>query len=104
MVANVTPRQGIEQLDSRAISFYASEDGHYYIEADVEGTAILFLVDTGASDVVLTKADAERLRYEPDHLDYTKLYNTANGTVGTYRARRDRDRVDLCAECCRVGK
>jgi aspartyl protease family protein len=35
-------------------------DGHFYADAQVNGTTIHFLVDTGASTVVLTPADAQR--------------------------------------------
>ncbi len=35
-------------------------DGHFYADAQVNGTTIRFLVDTGASVVVLSRADAQR--------------------------------------------
>ena len=35
-------------------------DGHFYAEAQVNGARILFMVDTGASIVALTPADAQR--------------------------------------------
>lgn len=35
-------------------------DGHFYAEAQVNGTTIRFLVDTGASVVVLRREDAQR--------------------------------------------
>jgi len=35
-------------------------DGHFYAEAQVNGARIRFMVDTGASIVVLTPADAQR--------------------------------------------
>ena len=35
-------------------------DGHFYADAQVNGATIRFLVDTGASVVVLTPADAQR--------------------------------------------
>lgn len=35
-------------------------DGHFYADAQVNGTMIHFVVDTGASVVVLTAADAQR--------------------------------------------
>jgi aspartyl protease family protein len=35
-----------------------SDDGHFYVDAEVNGQLVHFLVDTGASSVVLTMADA----------------------------------------------
>ena len=35
-------------------------DGHFYVEAQVNGARVRFLVDTGASVVALTPADAQR--------------------------------------------
>jgi len=37
-----------------------SPDNHFYAEAQVNGALIRFLVDTGASSVVLTRDDAQR--------------------------------------------
>lgn len=37
-----------------------SADGHFYLDAQVNGASIRFLVDTGASMVALTAADAQR--------------------------------------------
>jgi predicted aspartyl protease len=39
-------------------------DGHFYIIAEVNGTPIMFLADTGASHIVLSPADAEKLGIE----------------------------------------
>lgn len=63
------------------MSFQRGNDGHFHVEAEVDGKLIRFLVDTGASDVVLTQADAERLGFDVSELDYTQIYSTANGTV-----------------------
>jgi len=35
-------------------------DGHFYLDAQVNGAQVRFLVDTGASMVALTSADAQR--------------------------------------------
>lgn len=45
---------------SGAISLERSYDGHFYADARVNGTAIRFLVDTGASGIALAAADARR--------------------------------------------
>ncbi len=59
----------------------ARSDGHFALEADVDGVPIRFLVDTGASDVVLSPRDAERLGFETADLSFHQRYNTANGVV-----------------------
>ena len=38
----------------------ARADGHFYLDAQVNGAQVHFLVDTGASMVALTPADAQR--------------------------------------------
>ena len=43
---------------SRALA--RSPDGHFYAEAQVNGAQIRFMVDTGATMVALTPADAQR--------------------------------------------
>ena len=63
------------------MTFQRGNDGHFHVEAEVDGRSIRFLVDTGASDVVLTQSDAERLGFDVETLDYTQIYSTANGTV-----------------------
>lgn len=66
---------------------YLSRDmtGHFHAEALVNGTHVRFLVDTGASDVALSAADAQRIGVDPASLRYTVPYQTANGTI--YAAR-----------------
>ena len=55
--------------------------GHYLVEAMVNGEPVDFLVDTGASDIVLTMGDAERLGLQPATLRFTQRFATANGEV-----------------------
>jgi aspartyl protease family protein len=54
-------------------------DGHYWAEASVNGAAVRFLVDTGATAVALTAADARRLGLDTDNLDYRVNVTTADG-------------------------
>jgi aspartyl protease family protein len=59
----------------------AGAHGHFMVEAVVEGTPLAFVVDTGASDVILSPADARRLGFRAEELRFTRRYQTANGTV-----------------------
>lgn len=54
-------------------------DGHYWAEADVNGKAVRFLVDTGATAVSLTLEDARRLGVDTGRLDYRYDVITADG-------------------------
>jgi len=57
-----------------------SSNGHFYLDAvGSKNQEIHFLVDTGASDVALTRQDAIKLGFKLDALNYTRKYNTANG-------------------------
>jgi aspartyl protease family protein len=57
-----------------------SGNGHFYVDAKGEkNQTIHFLIDTGASDVAITKEDALKLGLNPSKLNYTRKYNTANG-------------------------
>lgn len=64
-------------------------DGHYWAEAEVDGHAIRFLVDTGASAVALTPDDALRLGLSPRSLAYTYQITTANGPTLAAKVRLD---------------
>jgi aspartyl protease family protein len=43
-----------------ALTLVRAADSHFYAEAQVNGTPVRFLVDTGSSNVVLTGEDARR--------------------------------------------
>ena len=70
----------ITQQDG-AIALPRASDGHYYVTAEVNGTKIKFLVDTGASDIVLSRVDAARIWFDLDKLAYLGSARTANGVV-----------------------
>lgn len=72
-----------------AITIQRSFDGHFHLELDINGTPVDFLVDTGATDVVLSRADAARVGLNPDSLRFTSRAETANGTVAIAPVRLD---------------
>ena len=60
-------------------------DGHYWTRADVQGTDVRFMVDTGASIVALTLHDAQRIGFKPAELVFDNEVRTAGGaTMGAY--------------------
>lgn len=64
-------------------------DNHFRLTLRINGVPIDFLVDTGASQVVLTQADAARVGLDPDNLPYIGTAFTANGEVATAPVRLD---------------
>ncbi|NPD15848.1 TIGR02281 family clan AA aspartic protease [Xinfangfangia sp. D13-10-4-6] len=64
-------------------------DGHFYAAIDINQTEVFFMVDTGATNMVLTQKDAERLGFHPDELRYFGEASTANGIVRTARVGLD---------------
>ena len=61
------------------VAVTAGRDGHFNVDALVNGSRISFLVDTGASVVILTPADARRAGINTDMLRYSAPVSTANG-------------------------
>ena len=59
----------------------ANANGHFIVTAEVNGTPIRFVVDTGATDIMISANDAERAGFRPHHLNFTKKYQSANGIV-----------------------
>ncbi len=55
--------------------------GHFLVMAEVNGTPVRFLVDTGASSVTLTAEDAQRIGLPVHALDYSLSFHTANGEI-----------------------
>jgi aspartyl protease family protein len=58
-----------------------SGDGHFYASGNAEGTAVNFLVDTGASVVALTKEDAARLGHYADPGELSVVGRGVSGEV-----------------------
>jgi aspartyl protease family protein len=82
----IMPRQAI-WTDGTRIEVPRARDGHYYVTALVDGAPIEFVIDTGATAIVLTLEDAARAGIDTSRLAFTGIASTANGTVRTARAR-----------------
>ena len=64
-----------------ALRVRAQRDGHFYVDTRVDGHEVRFLVDTGASVVALSLADAERIGVDRARLDFSRRLQTAGGIV-----------------------
>lgn len=79
--------------DGALVELPRHTDGHYYLTAEVNGAPVVFVVDTGATDIVLTRRDAQAAGLKPDDLAYVGRARTANGEVRTAPVRLDSVKV-----------
>jgi len=87
----VAPRDGTPDSpgDSLASSIVSGQgttldresDGHFYADAQVNGVTVHFLVDTGASGVALSAADARRVGLPFFQTEFTEVGRGASGEV-----------------------
>jgi len=71
------------QTGTGTVTIPRARDGHYYLTAMINEKPVRFVVDTGATDMVLTREDAQAIGLEPDTLNYLGRAGTANGEVRT---------------------
>src|SRR6266568_114368 len=64
-----------------ALVFRANSQGHVVVDAYVNGAPVRFLVDTGATMVVLTSKDAAAAGFDRDDLVFSMKTSTANGVA-----------------------
>jgi aspartyl protease family protein len=78
--------------DRQSVTLAADSRGHFFADASVNDVPMRFVVDTGASVVVLSAADASRLgvdwRRGP-----RRMIQTANGATAGYLVKLDKVRV-----------
>jgi aspartyl protease family protein len=83
---------GTVPSSAQSATLTADAQGHFVADGQINGGSIRFLVDTGATAVSLSSADASRLG-----IDYRKgqpgLMGTANGAAVAYKVKLDSVRV-----------
>ena len=80
--AELRPTQAV-QNDGGPIILKRARDGHFYAALTINGQNLDFVVDTGATGIVLTREDAARIGLDVDALTFYGRAETANGTVST---------------------
>lgn len=63
-----------------------AEDGHFWIDGEVNGEDVRFLVDSGATRTAITADTARDAGVEPSK-QFPAILNTANGQISVQRAR-----------------
>lgn len=67
------------QTGARELTLSEGQDGHFHVYGAINGTRIAFLIDTGATDIVLNPSDARRLGFDLDGLSFDRPFGSANG-------------------------
>lgn len=84
---------GARPAPANTIVVAADAQGHYFVDASVNGAPVRFLVDTGASLVALTPEDAHAAGLASGSGERLTM-STANGAATATRASLRRLRVD----------
>jgi aspartyl protease family protein len=82
MLADLVPSRGMA-TGPNAIVFRAGNDGHFHVDAVIDGKTVEMLVDTGATTVSLSRRDAARIGIDLTRLVYNRRVMTANGPAMT---------------------
>ncbi|MGN6468204.1 MAG: TIGR02281 family clan AA aspartic protease [Rhizobiaceae bacterium] len=102
VTAGLIPGSPLSSVDGKGravVTLQKLQNGHFGVDAEVNGASVAMIVDTGATRTVLTSFDASRAGINTDKLDYNLPVMTANGpaqaasvtadelSVGTIRRR-----------------
>jgi aspartyl protease family protein len=73
-----------------SMTLAADRQGHFHVDARIDGERLGFMVDTGASLVVLRASDAAEIGIRPVPNDFTAIVSTANGKIKAAPVKLDR--------------
>ena len=75
------------QNGKESVTLSRANDGHFYATLEVNGEDVEFVVDTGATSIVLSKSDAQVIGINTSNLNFLGQSYTANGVVETAEVR-----------------
>ncbi|MBP6985608.1 MAG: TIGR02281 family clan AA aspartic protease [Alphaproteobacteria bacterium] len=90
--AKLSPSSG-QNISDKEMRFEMANNGHFYVQAEINGKPVRFMVDTGASRVVLSPKDARRLGFDSQNLSFNAQSSTANGMVWSALLNLDRIKI-----------
>lgn len=81
-MSQIYPSRAIQHGD-KSVTLSRARDGHFYAMLQINGKNVEFVVDTGATSILLSQKDAKHIGINPDELTYWGQAQTANGKVKT---------------------
>lgn len=92
-----SPRKAVEESDPNGFTvstkIVAADNGHFITEAEINGSPIEVVVDTGATGVALRYEDAEEIGLTLSDEDFNIKSQTANGTSRVAKVELDEIRI-----------
>lgn len=79
VAAVAVPNAPAQHAVGNSVTYHADRRGQFWIDAVVNGASVHFVVDTGATALTLTSADAAAAGIGHGTLAYNVIMNTANG-------------------------
>jgi len=92
VLSDLFPAKAINKNQEKLILNIA-QDGHYYLNVKIKNQEVRFMIDTGASDMVIDEKIAIKLGYDLRKINYNKIFQTANGQ--SYGASIYFDEIDV---------
>lgn len=74
-----------QQVVGSTLKIRQSPDGHYWADAQVNGMAVRFLIDSGATTTAMTLKTAQAANVDINEGGFPVYLDTANGTVEAQR-------------------
>lgn len=74
-----------QSVSGEEITIRRQDDGHYWLQVDVNGKPVRFMIDSGATTTAVNASTARETGIEVDTDGYPVFLNTANGRVTAQR-------------------
>lgn len=74
-----------QSVSGEEITIRRQDDGHYWLQVDVNGKPVRFMIDSGATTTAVNASTARETGIEVDTNGYPVFLSTANGRVAAQR-------------------
>jgi aspartyl protease family protein len=82
----------VQEQHGEELRVRRSGDGHFWVDAELNGEPVRFLIDSGATTTSISRDVARRAGIEPSSA-FPAMVRTANGVVAVQRGQADRLKV-----------